>query len=90
MGGIHWFEKEARGIKALTSPAWKEPAKIVTALHNLYVRENDKSLPNDYPGLRELGLRGRPRPMMVPSACDNLALAYQVRIYPPSFTHLIL
>ncbi|CAL8460662.1 g192 [Coccomyxa elongata] len=77
VGGIHWFQKEARGIKALTSPAWKEPAKSVTALHNLYVRENDKSLPSDYPGLRELGLRGRPRPNMIPSACDNLSLAYQ-------------
>lgn len=86
VGGIHWFQKEARGIKALTSPAWKEPAKSVTALHNLYVRENDKSLLNDYPGLRELGLRGRPRPIMIPSACDNLSLAYQVPILLASLT----
>ena len=83
VGGIEWFHKETRGIKALTSPAWKEPAKTVTVLHNLCVREHDKSLSADFPGLRELGLRGRPRPVMIPSGCTHLSLTYQVTILPP-------
>lgn len=91
VGGIEWFHKETRGTKALTSPAWKEPAKTVTVLRNLYVREFDKSLPAEYPGLLELGLRGRPRPIMIPSACSHLSLTYQVIITPllSSFFHIV-
>jgi hypothetical protein len=85
VGGVEWFHKETRGTKALTSPAWKDPAKTVTVLHNLFVREYDRSLPAGYPGLTELGLRGRPRPAMIPSGCSHLSLTYQVTILPSPF-----
>lgn len=78
VGGIEWFQKETRGMKALKSPAWKDPTKTVGVLRNLYVREYDKSLPADYPGLHTLGLRGRPKPIMIPAACSHLSLTYQV------------
>ena len=78
VGGIEWFAREQRGVQALRAPEWREPEKHVLALRNLEVRGDEKWLPAKFAALQELSLRGRPRPSMVPAACQTLSLMYHV------------
>ena len=79
---MEWYAKEARGLQALEAPDWAEPELALAELASLEVRGDERWLAGRFPALRTLGLRGRPRPQLVPPDCHTLALSYQV---PPSF-----
>jgi hypothetical protein len=76
--GVEWYAKETRALQALSAPLWKEPEKGVRVLRGVDVRGHEKWLPAKYPGVLELGLRGRPRADLVPAACTILSMVYHV------------
>ena len=77
-------------MQALQAPEWRSPEKHVLALHSLDVRGNEKWLPAKFGALQELSLRGRPRPLMVPAACQTLSFMYHVSSLPDAPTLLLL
>ena len=79
---MEWYAKEARGLQALDAPDWADSELILAELASLEVRGDERWLATRFPALRTLGLRGRPRPQLVPPACHTLSLSYQV---PPGF-----